>query len=145
MSPLPEFDENGNLPPRIYTPSLDDIVERFRGEHSLVRADRTQSLVEFIEFLRPFAIAIYIDGSYITEKLEPGDVDLAVILPPTFNYNSAEGEKLLKYAGSKDYSHLEIRRYVQGKESHKLINRVDDWMTDRDNHSKGILYLELNS
>lgn len=144
MSLLPKFDKNGNLPSGIYKPNIDEVIERFRGEHNLVRASRTQSLMEFIEFLRPFAIAIYIDGSYITSKLEPGDVDLAVILPPKFNYNSTEGEKLLEYAKSKDYSHLEIRRHVQGKQSQKLTKRVDDWTTDRDKNPKGILYLELN-
>jgi len=144
VSPLPEFDEHGNLPPGLYRPNLNDVIERYSGENNLIRASRTQSLVEFMEFIRPFAIAVYIDGSYITKKLSPNDVDIVVILPPNFNYSSPEGEKLSEYSKSKDYSHLDIFPYIQGKQSHEIDKKVRGWTTDRDNNAKGILYLELN-
>lgn len=144
MSPIPDYDENGNLHNGIHKTNTGEIVERYQGENSLIRASRTQNLLEFIEFLRPFAVAIYIDGSYITEKLEPGDVDVAVILPRGFNFQSPEGEKMREYVASKEISHLDIFPFVEVDQSEYLRKRVEGWSTDREDNPKGILYLELN-
>ena len=144
MSSLPEFDKNGNLPPGIYKPNIDEVYDRFRGENNLVRASRTRNLIEFIEFITSFAVVIYIDGSYITKKLEPSDVDLAVLLPRDFKFESKEGRKLNEYTSAKDFFHLDIFVYVEGIRVDNFNERVEGWMTDRAYNPKGILYLEIN-
>jgi hypothetical protein len=81
---LPAFDENGYLPPRIHRCDVGVIVERF-GSGSPERAVQTQELLEFIEWARRAGIQrLLINGSYVTAKLVPNDVDIVVL--PSSDY-----------------------------------------------------------
>lgn len=95
---LPEFTDYGILPEGIYECSMEEV------EQSLVkdgrRRDLWQKLIAFIDWIRPMGIFsnIYIDGSFLTDKFYPNDIDLvlefvqnnssnlAVIDPRVFNH-----------------------------------------------------------
>lgn len=87
---LPPFDERGCLPEGIYEPTVGEFVERFVNIN-----DRRKELFEkYQEFthLCNEAQGIdshYVDGSYVRNKENPGDIDLLM----TFNddvYNTEE-------------------------------------------------------
>lgn len=72
---IPEFDENGNLPPGIHWATWEEFIDRFGNTPR--RSRLIKGLKMAIEQL--FAAGcqtIYIDGSFITNKLNPGDFDV---------------------------------------------------------------------
>jgi hypothetical protein len=77
---LPDFDENGNLPRGIYVCTLEEVVNRF-GSGSPERRTESAELRAFVAWARAAGvIRLVVDGSYVTNKIAPNDVDL-VILP----------------------------------------------------------------
>lgn len=76
--PVPAFTENGLLPPGIHLCSLPEAA------HLLCSNERRNQIWSgFHEFLEwavplPSPTAILIDGSYVTDKALPGDVDVVV-------------------------------------------------------------------
>lgn len=77
---LPAFDDFGNLPPGIHRCSLDELVERF-GTGSDERETECSELVHFIEAAKRAGVRrLLVNGSFVTGKLAPNDVDV-VILP----------------------------------------------------------------
>lgn len=138
---LPPFDEHGNLPPGEYPSTILEITTRF-GRTTLTRRGRTDRLEEFLRFARPFAVRIYIDGSYITSKLAPSDVDILLILPAAFDFDSSEGRELHRLISNKERIHLDIFPRVEGRQDHLIRRRIRGWTTDRDYRAKGIVFLE---
>ena len=73
---IPVFDENGNLPPGVYEAQWDEIVQRFGWT-----SRRLELLAGLKRALEPFRKAgcqrIFVNGSFVTEKDEPGDIDVA--------------------------------------------------------------------
>jgi hypothetical protein len=77
---LPDYDEYGNLPPGIHPASIEEVVRRF-GAGSPERDVEGRELLQFIEWARRAGVRrLVVDGSFVTKKGEPNDVDL-VILP----------------------------------------------------------------
>src|SRR5882724_5117484 len=73
------------LPEGIHACTIEEVNERFgRFQRSDRRIHLTALLREFVEAARESGIvaAIVIDGSYVTRKEEPGDIDLIVALKP---------------------------------------------------------------
>jgi len=73
---IPEFDNNGNLPPGIYNATIEEVKERFginpHRKHLLTGLDK---LLEHLQEKGCFLV--YLDGSFITNKEYPNDYDLA--------------------------------------------------------------------
>jgi len=71
---IPRFDERGNLPPGIHKADWDELESKFNG---------SPRRVELLAGLRAALLAlrdagcrtVYIDGSFVTAKEEPGDFD----------------------------------------------------------------------
>jgi hypothetical protein len=105
---LPEFDKNGNLPPGIHVTAIDVVIERFSRPRYTKRGPLSEHLKTFFEFVSNFAVGIYIDGSYITTKLVPNDIDIAVIVTDNFDYQSNFGWRLMAYKRNKHKHHLDI-------------------------------------
>lgn len=109
---IPEFDENGHLPPGIHEATFDEIIKRFSLPKSRTRRSRTKSLQAFYSFIRPYAKEIYIDGSYTTRKSAPNDVDIVVFLRDGFSLTNKFRQRLLKFLSKK--THLQIIISVPG-------------------------------
>src|SRR5215475_11662445 len=86
--PIPDLNENGLLPEGVHDCTLDEIGERF------VRFQTTDRRIQLFEKLRALveeerqaglAIELIIDGSFVTDKPEPGDIDLLIVLPSDYN------------------------------------------------------------
>jgi hypothetical protein len=77
---LPQFNNNGYLPPGIHLCTAEELADRF-GEGSPERVVETQELLDFVAWAKQAGIdRIIVNGSYVTDKTAPNDVDV-VILP----------------------------------------------------------------
>lgn len=78
---IPELNEEGLLPKGIHDCTVDEIGERFAGfGQSAQRKRLFRQLKEYLaEALgREEIVEILVNGSFVTDKAEPGDVDLIV-------------------------------------------------------------------
>jgi hypothetical protein len=80
---IPSFDKHGFLPAGVYDCTLDEIKGRF-GRFEL--NDRRPALFERLsDFVREagatgFVRFLLVDGSFVTARLDPNDIDLVVVL-----------------------------------------------------------------
>lgn len=143
---LPKFNEDGNLPPGIYHATFDEVIERFGGRTSLISLKRqtaTRHLVQFYEFVKDFAIGMCVDGSYVTSKLEPGDVDLILDLPNDFVFTTTIERKMKQFQEK-----MHVFPLIQGLQLHEQERerRVDGFIQDRPGKPpKGIVYVEMRN
>lgn len=81
--PIPDFDLNGFLPPGIYDCTLTEVEQRF------ARFQVTAKRIQLFDKLREYATkalatgkldSIIVDGSFVTSKPEPNDIDLITVL-----------------------------------------------------------------
>lgn len=135
---LPQFDCNGNLPPDIFTVTIEEVLERYYCPPYKTRATLTEELKKFFEFVSQIAVCIYIDGSYITKKLAPSDVDILVILPSDFELASHDGWRLNQFRKNHRLRlDLHFKKISDGQE--EIERFLNIWMTDRDGNRKGII------
>ena len=139
---IPDFDLHGNLPPGVHPATIDEVVERFGGP-SLSRRKRTEALCEFYDFARPFTVRLYVDGSYVTQKLSPNDVDIALVLTSTFQYETTEGGRLRDRLKLKRRDRLDVFPYIDRRDERECWERVLGWMSDRELNPKGIICVEV--
>jgi hypothetical protein len=76
---IPDFDEHGYLPAGVHLASIDEIETRF-GHQSEVRQVQMESLRWLVELARRAGVQrLVINGSFVTECLEPNDVDCVLL------------------------------------------------------------------
>lgn len=141
---IPEFDENGNLPTGIHSASIEEVVTRFGGP-SQVRQMRTTNLMLFYNLVKDFAVGMYIDGSYTTSKLSPGDIDIILMLPSNFNFKSSPQSLRVAQIIINGRTQYQLHTFAikKGVERKKFRERFD-WFTREKNsgEEKGIIYVE---
>jgi predicted nucleotidyltransferase len=87
--PIPELNENGLLPEGVWDCTLEEIGARF-GQFQ--RTDRRVQLFAKLcdlvaeERRAGLAVALMIDGSFVSGKPDPGDIDLVIVLPDGYNF-----------------------------------------------------------
>ncbi|MBZ0119757.1 MAG: hypothetical protein IT378_14350 [Sandaracinaceae bacterium] len=83
--PIPDLDADGLLPQGLHDCTLDELDARFgRFGGSDMRPRLAAALRAYLEELKDAEVAdhVVVDGSFVTAKDEPGDVDLIVALRP---------------------------------------------------------------
>jgi hypothetical protein len=90
---IPDFDENGYLPTGIHPASVDEVARRF-GKGSAVREAQAESLQWLLPLCRAAGVSrLVIDGSFVTDVVEPNDVDCLLLQGAAYNESSqAAGE-----------------------------------------------------
>ncbi len=90
---IPDFDEQGYLPPGVHVASLDEVEVRF-GRSSELRRVEMQSLRWLFEMAVAAGVRRFIiNGSFVTDIGEPNDVDCLLLIDPDFPKDSAaEGD-----------------------------------------------------
>ncbi len=83
--PIPPFQKTGALPPGLHRAAPDEIVARFcRGTST--RAALESPLRELISIAREVGSpGLYLNGSFVTGKEHPGDIDAIIVLPEGFD------------------------------------------------------------
>ena len=92
---IPPFNDDGYLPPGIHPATLEEIAARFGQESELRRAEM-ESLQWLVQVARRAGVQrLVVNGSFVTDKLEPNDVDCVLLIGPGFPRNpEAEAELL---------------------------------------------------
>jgi hypothetical protein len=113
---IPPFDDNGYLPPGVYRATLDEIVARF-GQESEMREAQAESLQWLVDLAKRAGVArVVLNGSFVTDVLEPNDVDCVLLIEAGFPTDAvAEAElveglpfleiKLVRQEGFDEYVH----------------------------------------
>jgi len=88
---IPPFDENGWLPDGIYDCTLQEAADRFGAFQNSDR--RPQLWVKFTEFMREakaceLAEALLVDGSFVTAKPNPSDIDLVLVVAASHDFSA---------------------------------------------------------
>lgn len=140
---IPPFDGNGNLPPGVHHVHLSDIEKRFTWTEK--RKELFQGLTEAVVNLS-FAgvLLLYIDGSFITNKDDPIDVDGCWVwnqrvdvklLDPVFKTKNQKENMKQKYG-----IHFFIHGYDRGADGRP----IERWFQEDENgNGKGILLLKF--
>lgn len=72
---IPDFDKEGNLPPGIYQATISEIEMKFTS--SLKRKGHFEHLkLLIVDLIAIGCKIIYIDGSFVTKKILPNDMDI---------------------------------------------------------------------
>ena len=81
---IPDFNDDGYLPPGIHGASLDEIATRFGHEPELRRV-QMESLRWLVDFARRVGVRrVIVNGSFVTDKWEPIDIDCVLLTAPEF-------------------------------------------------------------
>ena len=90
---LPPFDDVGNLPPGIHLCTVAELVARF-GSGSEERESEISELLDFIEAAKAAGvIRLIVNGSFVTGKLSPNDVDVVFLPGPDYPRQSKKLEE----------------------------------------------------
>lgn len=147
MKVWPQFNEDGDLPPDIYQATLSEIIDHFgKGSTSRQiiahRLERIYKLAASTGHLARFIIF----GSFVTAKLDPGDVDIFLLMENTFDVSQVSGETALifDHIAAQNYegaSIFWIRRLavLDGEEA-----TVAHWQLKRDGNQRGIVEVIAN-
>ncbi|KYC37541.1 hypothetical protein WA1_48425 [Scytonema hofmannii PCC 7110] len=142
---IPEFDENGNLPPGVHWAEWEEFVERFGNNER--RLSLIQGLQIAMKQLKAAGCrAIYINGSFVTVKSKPGDFDacyddetvdidyLRINAPRLLNHYDRAGQKA-KYRGEIFPANQPVGNYS--------LNSFELFQRDRNQNKKGIIAIDL--
>ncbi len=83
--PLPEFNDNGDLPEGVYQATLDEVLARF-GHDTPQRQLVTARLARIYKIALSTGklLRFVIFGSYVTAKPAPNDVDIILVMSDDF-------------------------------------------------------------
>ena len=138
--PFPEFTADGGLPTGIYRGTADEIVERFCRN-----SERRQYLEKPLRLLVQIAIdaeaiALYLNGSFVTDKQSPRDIDGVVVLPDAFDTTGELAQRLRQL--HRDYG-LDIERVAAHDIEERDYLLKDFFGTDREGKARGLVEVIL--
>lgn len=144
---IPEFDENGNLPLGVHFCEWEEFVERFGTTPR--RLKLIDGLKKAMEQLKETGCpTIYINGSFVTNKQNPGDFDacwedngvnvsyLKSIAPTLYNFALMRAEQKVKYRGE-----IFLSNYPANESGTAYIDFFQ--FHTRTNTRKGIIAIDL--
>ena len=106
---IPDFDERGYLPPGIHRATLDEVEQRF-GRQSEIRRVQMESLRRLVDAaVRAGVQRIVVNGSFVTDALEPNDVDCVILPVPGAAPDPAATEEMFD-----DFPFLDVQVVDQG-------------------------------
>ena len=92
---IPNFNDEGYLPLGIHRATLEEISARL-GQESEVRQVQMESLRWLVDLAwRTGVQRIVVNGSFVTDKLEPNDVDCVLLIGPDFPRDTTAEAELL--------------------------------------------------
>ena len=81
---IPGFNENGFLPPGVHPATYSELALRF-GRQSEIRRVQTESIKWLVGLAARAGVErLVINGSYVTDVLEPNDVDCVLLIGEEF-------------------------------------------------------------
>lgn len=142
--PIPKFRDDGYLPDGLYIASLADVCSRF-GVGNRQRRRLTFRLIRWVELaLAVNAKRLFVDGSFVTAKEHPGDVDAVVQLPNDFRDQLNNGSDVA----------IELEEMLLTRQPQEIFAAEDDrdwddWLEffsrtrEADHRRKGLIEVQL--
>lgn len=128
---IPPFDETGCLPPGLHTSALREVEDRF-GHQSELRRVQMESVRWMVDLaIRAGVQRITLNGSFVTDIMEPNDVDCVLLIGRGFPTDPAAEADLR--AGLPFLDILLVRQ----KDFDRMVNVV--FATDRFESPKGMV------
>jgi hypothetical protein len=125
------FNDDGYLPPGIHSATLEEIAARF-GQESELRHVQMESLRWLVDLARRAgAQRVVVNGSFVTDKLEPNDVDCVLLIGPGFPSDAGAETELLAGLPSINLELVDLEGFRQFTER--------TFATDRNLVAKGML------
>jgi len=132
---IPPYNELGYLPLGIWLATLDEIEARF-AKGSEVRRVQMESLRWLVDLARTAGVArLIINGSFVTDVLEPADVDCVLLIEAGFPQDRDAEEQLLS---GLPFIELEL---VDRDGFDLLVSTI--FATDRQQKPKGMIEVKL--
>jgi hypothetical protein len=128
---IPPFDESGCLPPGVHRATLAEIEACF-GRTSELRRVEMESVRWLVDLaLRAGAARIILNGSFVTDIIEPNDVDCVLLFVPGDRRDHAAFEEI---QGGLPFLDVAI---VDQEAFDKMVNKV--FASDRHGVPKGMV------
>lgn len=128
---MPPFDAPGCLPPGVHAATLAEVEDRF-GRQSDLRRVQMESVRWMVNLARRAGVQrIVLNGSFVTDIMEPNDVDCVLLIGRGYPKDSTAADELL--AG---LPFLEMN-VVRQRGFNKLVGEI--FATDRFDVPKGMV------
>jgi hypothetical protein len=132
---IPPFNDDGYLPAGIFPVTMDELAQRF-GQQSEVRQAELESLRWLVELSKRLgAQRLIVNGSFVTDVLEPNDVDCVVLIAAKASKDTDAEAELL--AG---LPFLEVK-LVRPRAFKVFVESI--FATDRLGRPKGMIEVQL--
>ena len=132
---IPPFDESGCLPPGVHRATLAEIETRF-GCQSELRRVQIESVRWMVELaVRAGVQRIVLNGSFVTDIMEPNDVDCVLLFSPGSRKSRAAFRELRKGLPFLDVALVESADF----DEYVYVT----FAADRDGISKGMIEVDL--
>jgi hypothetical protein len=142
---IPDLTDEGLLPPGIHRTNINEVIKQF-GTGSLTRANISHNLSVYFQKISRYAIGVYIDGSFVSGKFAPNDVDVLVIYPPDIDFDrNPELKKLQFMYRNSEKKYHKIDNYHARANSEKEKSGLEWFQKTRSGKEKGILYMECEN
>jgi hypothetical protein len=145
--PLPDLNEDADLPEGVHRATLDEVVARFRG-----RGAKRQSVTAWLLRIHQLAAAtgktqrFIVFGSYVTAKPAPNDVDIVLVMRDDFKLAGCDEQsrKLFDHRQAE----TEFGASIFWIRPALLLNDTLDefiayWQIKRDRTRRGIVEVEI--
>lgn len=139
---IPDWDNKGNLPPGVWTASIEEIEKRCATSEN--RRLLFRGFKQVIELLQAASCPeVFLNGSYVTSAATPGDYDLC------YEWNGMQAAESL-HAFLTMTAEERKRIYfgdifVRMPSPPFFFDHVEEWQKDRDGEIKGILRIDLRT
>jgi hypothetical protein len=134
-SMIPEFNENGLLPAGIHSATIAEVEGRF-GQESEIRRAQMQSLLWLHDLAKQAGVErLIINGSFVTDVLEPNDVDCILLLGADYPRDAVADHELTR---GLPFLHIDL---VTNADFEHMVEKV--FATDRRKQPKGMVELTL--
>ena len=128
---IPDFDADGFLPPGVHPATFAEIRERFGGTSEIRRA-QLESIGWLIGLAARAGVRrIVLNGSFVTNTIEPNDVDCVLLITPGASMDQAAEDELLQGLPFLDIS------LVGPTDFDYFVNRF--FAVDRTQRTKGMI------
>lgn len=138
---IPEFNKYGNLPAGIYKSSITSIEKMF-GANSGKRILLFNNFRKLLKLLFPFKKNIkhiILDGSFVTSKESPADIDCIMIIENNFRFTPEIVEKL---CDSEKLYNIHLFMFEE-KNTERHREMLNFFCKDRDLKPKGVIEVIL--
>jgi hypothetical protein len=144
---LPEFNEFGDLPEGVYQSTLVELTARF-GIGSPQREAVTARLLRIRDLAASTGALdrLVVFGSYVTDKLEPNDVDIILVMMDDFVLNRCTVEQLALFDHVQADAEFGASIFWV-RPSMLFLETLEDfiahWQVKRDHTKRGIVEIKV--